>query len=164
MKHTIEYCLDETLKALLKSWETEIRKPVEAEKLLADFGLPNKHEFYKSLIRRLVADKYAEFTDKPMPEDHLIKYYQEEVLITVDGVFHLDNDGYTGQKRKLTRSKNNKLAKEILHYLYYIAATIGIIVALNGGCSKKNVCCKQKSVSTMPAKKQDSCINSSTSH
>ncbi len=129
-----EECLDETLKALLESWKTEPRTPIPSEKLLESFGIAQKHEFYKSLIRKLVSDGYAEYKC-PVPSDDNLDFYQKEILITLDGVFLLDNKGYVRIKERKAQDRRNRIGKDIMYYIYYAGLAIGLMVAISNGCS-----------------------------
>jgi hypothetical protein len=90
----IEYCLDEILNKLDAYWvDSNNRKFLEGEKMLIDFEMPNRHEFFKSLIDDLIMDGNAVFKDGKKNND--LSHYEQDVLITVRGWYLRANGGYT---------------------------------------------------------------------
>lgn len=77
--------------------------------LLAKFELPNKHEFFKGIIDKLVKDGFAEHLSE-IPKDRNIDHFQKEVVITVTGYYHISNNGYD-QVRINRDAENTRVGK-----------------------------------------------------
>src|SRR5580692_4179912 len=102
---SIEECLDIILEQLVKDWDRPDggRSFLKAEELLRQFDLPStmqKHEFFKRLILRLIDDGNAETTTGQVLNKSLeMVYFQEYVLITIEGYYFItEKNGYTKQR------------------------------------------------------------------
>src|SRR5580700_4358966 len=98
---SIEECLDIILDELIKGWNkpNNERSTLKAEELLKQFNLPStmqKHEFFKRLIFRLIADGNAETTDgSQLNKNHELRYFEEYILVTIEGYyFRTEKGGY----------------------------------------------------------------------
>lgn len=103
----IEYCLDRILDELKISWEDAARPPLKAEQLLTEFEAPaGRHEFFKSIILKLVNDGYAYFMHDPIPTmNDPLDWFTKRTMLTAEGLYLISEGGY--QKRKINRDAEN---------------------------------------------------------
>ena len=103
----IEYCLDVILTQLEANWLFEKRPKLNRVELLNKFELPNRDEYFKGLIDKLVEEGYVELLD-----DHFddADYYKARSIITVTGYYFIKDGGYTKKKENLIY-ENTQLGK-----------------------------------------------------
>ena len=111
---SIEECLDIILTHLSKNWDVPgaaDRVFMDNQAIMREFDLPGqylKHEFFKRLIDKLVKDDNAEFiaVNNGFPS-HEVRYYEQNIVITVEGFLFLKNEGgYTKKKENEIKERD----------------------------------------------------------
>lgn len=103
----IEYCLDRVLIELKRSWENTARPPLDSEQLLTEFEVPlGRHEFFKSIVLKLVNDGYAHFLVREIPTvTDPLDWFTKRVMLTADGLYFISAGAY--QQKKISRDAQN---------------------------------------------------------
>lgn len=99
---SIEYCLDAVLRQLYENWNDADRNDLQAEELLKQFGLPQRHEFLITIVDKLIKDGKAALIDaNPAFGMSMIDVYQSNCIITVDGYYFVQNGkSYKSNKKR----------------------------------------------------------------
>lgn len=108
---SIEYCLDELLKTLYQNWESPTRLHLDVKKFLTEMDCPIRHEFFVSLVDKLIKDGYAKIspTDEKLNE---IDLYQQRTIITIEGYYFVkENRSFVIEKKQRETEKDRQFKK-----------------------------------------------------
>lgn len=124
----IEYCLDRILEELQKSWELKDRPPLDAASLLREFEVSQeRHEFFKSLINKLIKDGNADFLDDvPSYRNASLETYKTRTMLTAEGYYLIaEYGGY--RKKKKVDNRRHSIEYIIKWLLVFGAISLSII-------------------------------------
>lgn len=108
---SIEYCLDVLLKRLDQNWKPSERDHLNVNEFLTEMGYPIRHEYFISLIDKLISDGYTKLspTDETLNE---IDLYQKRTIITIEGHYFVkENRSFVVEKRLRDTEKDRQFNK-----------------------------------------------------
>lgn len=101
----IDYCCDRVLEELKKSWDSEKNIALPFDSLLKEFEVPRqRHEFFKSLIKKMEKDGFVYMMDK-YDENTDISQFASRSWLTAEGYYFIEHGGYTNLTQKKQREK-----------------------------------------------------------
>ncbi len=116
----IEQCLDEILKELKKSYDTDGRPPIDFDRLQKYFDTKlQRHELFKGLLDILIEEKNAKWiegTVKQIDPDSILNDYRNNIIITPKGLYLIEQNGYVQQKI-INDAENIRLANLEKHQI-----------------------------------------------